>query len=740
MRVRCKKCQAEYNVDDSRIPPQGVTITCPKCLESFIVQQGDSGLGAVPLPGGAGAPPPGGAVPLPGGSAQPPGGAVPLPGGAAQPPGGAVPLPGGAAQPPGGAVPLPGGAAQPPGGAVPLPGGQAGGGLGGLFDDIGAGPPQAAPTPRSAGMDDVLADVDRGATPPIDSVPSHPFHGDSAIAKSSQAGGGLLDFIDQQAPAAPSSQQKSYKIRRRSGRVFGPYDESTILQMLQKQELAGNEDASTDGESWIAIGRIAIFAEEIQALMAAALGSLGALPAKPGGQLGAASDADLPGLPGTDLPGLVGQGGSGADLPGLPRADLPGLPGHGGTDLPGLPGADLPGLPGTDLPGIPGTDLPQPYSPAMQAGVPGGAGQAGGDLMAELGMSFSDPDAMAAAELGATPLDPADPLGADLSVPTEERVKRRAGPTLRGQRRQERRSRLVSLMIVVVIPLLVITAGGVFLGLVTGHGFFGYKWMMAKLQPPTEAPPPPIDTTPPEVPVADVPLEQLLARDSYVAYVQASKILGKVSGSSPEKALELAWVYARLALLDRDITGVAAGRAALRDAGELGTKPLGKAIKAIFEIVDGNCHSALKLLLPKVGAPPPKKSKSEESESLAVAGLALACSEKAQATEAEAYVDSALIANPINTFAMWCQAQLARDRGDFPTAAGYYEKILEVSANNARAALLLGEVLTATKGQSSEAQGAFSVALKHGDKALAPWQHGRVHLGLARLNARKYAF
>ncbi|MBI5495233.1 MAG: zinc-ribbon domain-containing protein, partial [Deltaproteobacteria bacterium] len=89
MRISCPQCSSQYNVDEKRIPPQGVQIKCPKCLHAFVVQAPAADAGAVPLPGG------GGAVPLPGG-----GGAVPLPGGA-----GAVPLPGG-----GGAVPLPGGA------------------------------------------------------------------------------------------------------------------------------------------------------------------------------------------------------------------------------------------------------------------------------------------------------------------------------------------------------------------------------------------------------------------------------------------------------------------------------------------------------------------------------------------------------------------------------------------------------------------------------------------------------
>ncbi|MBI2375143.1 MAG: tetratricopeptide repeat protein [Deltaproteobacteria bacterium] len=63
-------------MDDSRIPPSGVTIQCPKCSSSFVVKR-EAQQGAVPLPGSAGA------VPLPGTRG---GGVVPLPGSVASGP------------------------------------------------------------------------------------------------------------------------------------------------------------------------------------------------------------------------------------------------------------------------------------------------------------------------------------------------------------------------------------------------------------------------------------------------------------------------------------------------------------------------------------------------------------------------------------------------------------------------------------------------------------------------------
>lgn len=75
MNVACPSCQTRYSVEDSRIPPSGVTIKCPKCTHSFVVKRDGEpprDASAVALPGQRQ-----GAVPLPGQTA----GAVPLPGG-----------------------------------------------------------------------------------------------------------------------------------------------------------------------------------------------------------------------------------------------------------------------------------------------------------------------------------------------------------------------------------------------------------------------------------------------------------------------------------------------------------------------------------------------------------------------------------------------------------------------------------------------------------------------------------
>ena len=93
MKISCPNCPAAYELDDSRIPPAGLSIKCPKCKTPFIVHKPKPGDGtkvvkgaAVPLPGQGGVRPPqpkhaAPAMPAasaPASSASP--GAVPLPG------------------------------------------------------------------------------------------------------------------------------------------------------------------------------------------------------------------------------------------------------------------------------------------------------------------------------------------------------------------------------------------------------------------------------------------------------------------------------------------------------------------------------------------------------------------------------------------------------------------------------------------------------------------------------------
>src|SRR5215470_3582016 len=55
MKVSCESCGAQYDLDERRIPPSGITMKCPACLHQFQVKK----------PGAAAPPPPPAAVPPP---------------------------------------------------------------------------------------------------------------------------------------------------------------------------------------------------------------------------------------------------------------------------------------------------------------------------------------------------------------------------------------------------------------------------------------------------------------------------------------------------------------------------------------------------------------------------------------------------------------------------------------------------------------------------------------------------
>ncbi len=88
----------------------------------------------------------------------------------------------------------------------------------------------------------------------------------------------MLSFIDDTAKDAgvgKSQKVKRFHVRRRSGKVFGPFEEDVIVKMLEDGQLLGNEDVSPDGDSWNAIGTVPTFQETIQRLMEAPVPSTG---------------------------------------------------------------------------------------------------------------------------------------------------------------------------------------------------------------------------------------------------------------------------------------------------------------------------------------------------------------------------------------------------------------------------------------------------------------------------------
>ena len=151
-------------------------------------------------------------------------------------------------------------------------------------------PPAATPAPVDVGMD--FGDISfndspsPGSSASADSLefdptaPSRPSAGDdlevdlSAPLPPPPAAGNadgleMLSFIDDAAKdsGAKAAKVKRFHVRRRSGKVFGPFEEGVIVKMLEEGQLLGNEDVSTDSDNWTPIGTLPSFATAIQKLM-----------------------------------------------------------------------------------------------------------------------------------------------------------------------------------------------------------------------------------------------------------------------------------------------------------------------------------------------------------------------------------------------------------------------------------------------------------------------------------------
>jgi tetratricopeptide (TPR) repeat protein len=143
-------------------------------------------------------------------------------------------------------------------------------------------PPTRAPAPAAPPPSFGEVDFDTGDSLEFDPTSAPPRHDDleadlSAPApvaqKPNTASDGLemLSFIDQTAKEAGaregSAKTRRFHIRRRSGKVFGPFEDAVIIKMLEDGQLLGNEEVSLDAESWSPIGGEATFQSAITRLM-----------------------------------------------------------------------------------------------------------------------------------------------------------------------------------------------------------------------------------------------------------------------------------------------------------------------------------------------------------------------------------------------------------------------------------------------------------------------------------------
>ncbi len=136
--------------------------------------------------------------------------------------------------------------------------------------DFGEPPPVAAATasipdalefdptsPTQPAGDDLEADLSAPLPPPP--------------AAGTADGLEMLSFIDDAAKEnggnKPKANVRRFHVRRRSGKVFGPFEEGVVVKMLEDGQLLGNEDVSNDADSWTPIGTVPIFATAIQKLM-----------------------------------------------------------------------------------------------------------------------------------------------------------------------------------------------------------------------------------------------------------------------------------------------------------------------------------------------------------------------------------------------------------------------------------------------------------------------------------------
>lgn len=458
MNVSCPSCKTRYSVDDSRVPPTGVTIRCPKCSHTFVAKRPDASpqrqQSAVALPGSVGTP-----------EAPPPSRAS-------------------------SAVALPGSVAQQS--RIP-PSSTDAGDLDLGLDDT----PPPSPSPAGGIPSDLPA-------PRASSGPAQSFDD------------GVLDFIDDNVgragPGAGEARSASieYKVRRRNGRVEGPFGVHRIKAMLRAKDLTGGEDISEDGVQW----RAMTSHPELNAAI---------------NEIAAAADAmsfgnvDLPAPQGTDLPGT-------RDMPDL-ASPRPGGGGGGGVSAGGM------GMGHTGGSGLELDDNSPPAPPPRMA--PDRTPSSMDDLMGDLDLDDDLPpeEPLAPPPGGAEgAVDAAMAEGGDM-----ERAPRMPDDLEVGEIPELppiwKTYKKPILAFAGVATLILV---GVFTHLFTKCGPFGvvcgYEMIMAE-----EAPPPPPKPPPPPPKVAD-PKEVagLIDEGSYEAFRSVFATIQSAGPTLPDNMLQMA--------------------------------------------------------------------------------------------------------------------------------------------------------------------------------------------------------
>lgn len=675
MNVACPGCQTRYSVDDGRIPPSGVTISCPKCHHSFVVKKD----AAVALPG----------------TQRPGSGAVALPGAK------------------GGAVPLPGSRSLPP--VKPPPSSSTGElDLGLDLDDLsGTSQGSLTPPPRSA------PPPPKTAPPPPRSMPPAQNRGKPL------ADTGLLDFIDDTAQranvrGAPGATSE-LRVRRLNGHVEGPYGTTRIVAMLRAGELEGSEEVSEDGRSWRSMQQHPELARAAQEASSRGL------------------DLDLPGRSGAreydNLPGLAGP----RDLPGLPDphrnlpapAELPGvasphrnLPAP--ADLPSLapPQRNLPapgGLPGLQTKRTSAADdlslppLQPPRGPAMlqDLDVPDldleGRGDRGGGSKVT-GMSAEEALALKRGA-GGSGIDPSLlELG---DVPKM--------PSIWEQYKKP---------ILAFVGVLALFLIGLITQIWTPHGAFGHKTIAALFEPPPPPPPP----APPPAPAQLVDLnesQQLIWQASYEGFRSVIATLKPAAPNADNlllhaKALGLATLlYGREAFPIEDL------QRALKAAEEVdpSTVKSGNPLAAKHELLKARAAVALlendgKRVLPELTAA--LDADQDDRELALLLGLARAAA--GEHDDALKAFDRALVIDARYAPAMHAIGELIASKpelGGPQDAVVWFEKATLAEPTHARSALAAAQLFEALQ-RPGDHRRMLGQAAREASKGLPPNQRAEL--------------
>ena len=136
-----------------------------------------------------------------------------------------------------------------------------------------------------------LKDLDGPAADPLEFDPTRPAPEDleadlskplPSPARPAEDGLEVLGFLDEAAKEIKprTGRITRYHVRRRSGKVFGPFEPGVIVKMLEDGQLLGSEEVSTDGDAWSGMAAVPTFAQAMQRLVSSPSPTPQVAPAK----------------------------------------------------------------------------------------------------------------------------------------------------------------------------------------------------------------------------------------------------------------------------------------------------------------------------------------------------------------------------------------------------------------------------------------------------------------------------